>query len=911
MIIAPLNPREAALLAGLRALPLVAAAREPEFDGLAEAARAMLEGEAAAILLLGPKGEMYRKAWAGPPRPAAEARAVALGSAACEGWEAGPREAGPGDDPEDGLALVLREPGCGPRRPAAPLGALCVLGAGGIRPTAQQRAALAALAEVAATLLQQRRRLMMAENRLYLYSVSFDGLLESLPEGVAVLNDQGGLALVNDRFFTLSGLSKNRLLLRSAPGTAVLRWLGELGALGRGRAALRYWRAMRDTPQPLSWQGEVAREAWLAVRILPVEGGGHAVILRDITDEVLAEREAAALRAMNAQLRSAVEAASCGVLLLEGPPEAPRLLWANPAFTAITGFTAEELRRRGVRALLRPAALARGVRPLTQAMRQGQGGVSELAARRKDGTPCWLRTHLAPVPAAPGAGGTRRWVVVQSDTTDFHALARAQEAARRGAEEASRAKSEFMATVSHEIRTPLNGVSGMTALLLETPLTPLQRRYAQVAQKSAGLLLSVVNDLLDSTRLEAGRLELERIPFVLEEVVEDMLDLLAPAAQEKGIELALDMPPWLRGRRLGDPTRFSQVLLNLLGNAVKFTPQGSVVVSLREEADQLLRLRVTDTGPGLDAGSVARIFERFAQGDSSVARVYGGSGLGLPIARQLVELMGGQIGVETAPGAGSTFWCQVPLPRVEAPPPLPRARPGASLLLLEAPGRALLAERLRELGLGVTVCGPEAEWPRGARFDHVVADRAIPAARLPRDVPCIRLCAAGQPGERDGFTLPRPVRFGALLRGLAPLLEGAPPAPPPPPPRVRLRGHVLLAEDNGVNREIVRLQLQAAGLRVTEARDGAQAVAAAMAGRFDLILMDLEMPGMDGPEAIRRIRALGGHNAAVPVMVLTAHAREVARELIAQCGTEHSLTKPVRAEELLAGIAQLMAAPLR
>ncbi|MFC4169835.1 ATP-binding protein [Teichococcus aestuarii] len=905
MIIAPLNPREAALLAGLRALPLVAAAREPEFDGLTEAARAVLGGTAAAILLLGPKGEMYRKAWSGPPQPAAEALALALGTAACAGC------AVPGEpEPADGLALVLREPG------GAPLGALCVLAEAGLRPTPQQRSALDALADVAATLLLQRRRLMMAENRLYLYSVSFDGLLESLPEGVAVLNDQGGLALVNDRFFVLSGLSKSRLLSRSAPGTAVLRWLGGLGALGEEKCALRRWRAVRETGQPLGWQGEVANNTWLAVRILPVEGGGHAIILRDITDEVLAEREARALRAMNAQLRSAVEAASCGVLLLEGPPGSPRLLWANPAFTAITGFTAEELRRRGVRALLRPASLAGGLRPLAEAMRHGRGGVSELAARRKDGSACWLRTHVAPVPAAPEGDSAPRWVVVQSDTTDFHALVLAQEAARRGAEEASRAKSEFLATVSHEVRTPLNGVSGMAALLLETPLTPLQRRYAQVAQQSAGLLLSVVNDLLDSTRLEAGRLELERIPFMLEEVVEDMLDLLSPAAQEKGIELALDLPPGLHGRRLGDPTRFSQVLLNLLGNAVKFTAQGSVVVSLREEEDQRLLLRVADTGPGLDARSVARMFERFAQGDSSVARLYGGSGLGLPIARQLVELMGGQIGVETTPGAGSTFWCRIPLPRAEAPPTLPRSRPGASLLLVEppGPGRALLAERLRELGLAVTVCCPGAEWPREARFDRVMADLSVPAARLPREVPRIRLCVAGQPGERGCFNLARPVRYGALLRALEPLLvlEGAQGmAAPQPPPRMKLLGHVLLAEDNGVNREIVRLHLQASGLRVTEAWEGGQAVAAAMAERFDLILMDLEMPGMDGPEAIRRIRALGGHNATVPIMALTAHGREAALALLASCGVEHYLTKPVGAGDLLARIAQLMALPSR
>lgn len=896
MIIAPLNPREAALLAGLRALPLVAAAREPEFDGLTEAARAVLGGTAAAILLLGPKGEMYRKAWSGPPQPAAEAQAMALGTAACA------EEEGPGG----GLALVLREPG------GAPLGALCVLAEAAPRPTPQQRSALDALANVAATLLLQRRRLMMAENRLYLYSVSFDGLLESLPEGVAVLNDQGGLALVNDRFFVLSGLSKPRLLSRSAPGTAVLRWLGGLGALGEERCALRRWRAVRETGQPLDWQGEVASHAWLAVRILPVEGGGHAIILRDITDEVLAEREARALRAMNAQLRSAVEAASCGVLLLEGPPDSPRLLWANPAFTALTGFTAGELRRRGVRALLRPASLAKGLRPLAEAMRQGRGGVSELAARRKDGSACWLRTHVAPVPAAPEGDSAPCWVVVQSDTSDFHALVLAQEAARRGAEEASRAKSEFLATVSHEVRTPLNGVSGMAALLLDTPLTPLQRRYAQVAQQSAGLLLSVVNDLLDSTRLEAGRLELERIPFLLEEVVEDMLDLLSPTAQEKGIELALDLPPWLRGRRLGDPTRLSQVLLNLLGNAVKFTAQGSVVVSLREEEDQQLLLRVADTGPGLDARSVARMFERFAQGDSSVARLYGGSGLGLPIARQLVELMGGQIGVETAPGAGSTFWCRIPLPRAEAPPPLPRSRPGASLLLVETPGpgRTLLAGRLRELGFDVTLCDPGMEWPHGRRFDQAIAGLSVPVAQLPPRVPRIRLCASGQAGEQGCFNLARPVRYGALLRALAPLLEGMPWMAAPPPPRgVKLLGHVLLAEDNEVNREIVRLHLQAAGLRVTEVRDGGQAVAAAMAQRFDLILMDLEMPGMDGPEAIRRIRAAGGHNAAVPMLALTAHGREAALALLAPCGVEHCLTKPFVAGELLAGVAQLIASP--
>ena len=530
-------------------------------------------------------------------------------------------------------------------------------------------------------------------------------------------------------------------------------------------------------------------------------------------------------------------------------------------------------------------------------------------------------------------------IAVARDVTQHKRSEEALRLAREAAEAANHAKSSFLARMSHEIRTPMNGVLGMTELLLETGLTSTQRKYAETVQRSGKNLLGIINDLLDFSKIEAGKLELEQVDLDLRRTIEDIVDLLAERAHAKGLELACSIPPHLSTQVRGDPLRLGQVLTNLVGNAIKFTDEGSVVIRVAGVEDApdnvTMRFEVVDTGVGISPEAQSRIFDEFAQADGSTTRKHGGSGLGLAISKQLVEMMGGDIHVESALGAGSTFWFTANFEKQAAQPPAEmRAVPiglltGVRVLMVESStiNRGILHQQMSNWEMTIHV----AETPkqaidllaqaaaRSVPYDMALVDLGLPgmdALELARtirarpDIAKVRLVMltrrhADSRSARDaGFDacLVKPVRQTVLYECLVNVMAGRPqetvavPAITAPMPRVPagIRGHILVVEDNLINQQVALGILQIQGYSVSVANNGREALDALAQGAFDLILMDCHMPEMDGFEATMEIRkreqSSGGRR--VPIVALTANAMAQDREECLNAGMDDHLAKP-------------------
>ncbi len=781
--------------------------------------------------------------------------------------------------------------------------------------------------------------------------------VESLDEGFAVFDPEDRLVQCNTRYREIHADAAYVL----EPGAAfeeVTRAAAYRGAfadaVGREEGWIEERLARRLEPQsPYDFRLKDGR--WIQARETILENAWRVETCIDITHH---KRREEALR------REALiwEQMSDGVIVtdLEG-----RITNWNPAAERMFGYAAAEAIGKTPRILHAPDGRDLLTTALAAVERQG-GWTGEIDFRRKDESTGTADTVV--VPLRDDSGNRIAVIWVNHDVTLRKESEAELLAAKEQAELASQAKSQFLATMSHEIRTPMNGMLGMIDLLLDTKLDGEQLNYAETARKSGEALVTIIDDILDFSKMEAGKLEIDRLDFELRRLVEGVVDLLAPRAQAKGVEIACYIAPEVPDGLRGDPGRLRQVLLNLAGNSVKFTEKGGVtlLVSVLDAASGWARVKfeIVDTGIGIPEELQDGLFAEFSQVDPSYTRRYGGTGLGLAISKKLTELMGGSIAFTSKLGAGSTFWlvldleCAAPSAAAQLPPCLEPARvlvvddnaiaSGILERQLAAAGLSVATAADRESAFAALAAGARSHEPfKLALIDQQLGEEsgvalaeaircqpALAATRLVLLVPLggrIETSAV----ERHVFAalLNKPVHQTALADCLKRLADSAAPQHPAaaagparaaqaaviqaPARAAEPRGdaarqtphlNVLLVEDSPVNQMVATAMLAKTVGAVDTASNGREALAAVKAKDYDLILMDVAMPEMDGLEATRRIRAMPGPKGRVPIVAISAHALENDRQRCMAAGMDDYVTKPIDRAGLLDTVGRWLGA---
>ena len=813
----------------------------------------------------------------------------------------------------------------------------------------------------------------------------FRELFDSAPVAYHELDRQGVIRGVNRAECALLGFKAEQML-----GRPVWEFVAESDRES-SREAIRRKLAGEQPTEPVQRRytrsdgSEVLLEIHDSlVRSVTGETSGLRSALLDITERVSAEQ---ALRESEETLRTVSASAFDAIVMMD--TEGRAIMW-NPAAERMFGYTADEILGQPFHDLVAPADLRTRFQEKLPAFREtGQGDaigtVMELTAVRKDGSKFPVELALAAVQKG------EQWQAVGfvSDITErkeieerieryLHGLEDARELQDRNtaelkrmveqlavekerAEVATRAKSQFLSSMSHEIRTPMNGVIGMTGLLLDTPLTPEQQGYAETIRSSADALLGIINDILDFSKIEAGKLDLEIVPFDLHNALEDVVELLALKAQEKNLELLLWYAPHTPREFMGDPGRIRQVVLNLVSNAIKFTERGYVLVKAENTetsgGSPGIRIAIHDTGVGIPASRQGLLFQKFQQLDSSTTRKYGGTGLGLAISRQLVELMGGTIGVVSEVGEGSTFSVVIPL----RPNPASHTESlkaanldGVRVLVVDDHqiSRFVVTELCKRWGMRADEVASGEDALRmvvaavgaGDPYRLICLDYMMPGMNGEETVRRLReMEAGGEAGvilisstaERSEINrlaaagcdacLVKPLREAVLLDSVRRVLASREAGITPPmwtrhsPPHStaarpceasRFAGRrVLLVEDNIVNQKVGAALLGKLGCRVDLAANGREAVDLASKLSYDLIFMDCQMPEMDGFEATVEIRKRQGAHRHTPIVALTAGAFAEDRERCAKAGMDDFVSKPVGSAAIEAMVGRWIASP--
>jgi len=764
-------------------------------------------------------------------------------------------------------------------------------------------------------------------------------LMNTVPDSIYFKDSLGQFILVSKALADRFGLSD--------PSAAIGKTDFDFFTEEHARSAWEDEQAIMESDKPViakeekeTWGG--GQITWVSTTKMPFKDvDGHVVgtfgISRDITARKRAEE---ALRQEEQRFRSLIEATTA---IVWSTPASGEFDSEQPAWSAYTGQTFEQLKGWGWLDAVHPDDRSDTARAWSAAVAARTLYQVAHRLRRHDGE--YRHMLVRAVPILAKKGGIREWVGVHTDIDAEKRAEAAMREAKDAALAATRSKSEFLANMSHEIRTPLNGIIGMAELALDTKLSPEQREYIGMVKLSADHLLTVINDILDFSKIEAGRLELDRVDFDLRDTLDDTVATLATRAHKKGLELAEYVAPDVPDILVGDPHRLRQVVVNLIGNAIKFTDAGEVLlrVELRSLTKQqvCLYFAVRDTGIGITPGQQQKLFKAFSQADTSTTRKYGGTGLGLAISARLVRMMDGEIWLESQPGRGSTFHFTARFDSASAPPAQPRLREpaalhGLSVLVVDdnATNRLILQEALTKWGMWPTlvesgkaalVALQEAR-NAGSSFALVLLDAMMPemdgftlAARITQDpdlvVATLMMLSSANRGEDAARCrelgvaayLSKPVRQSTLLDAIMTSLGAAASAGDDAPAAAasqesrpaRRTLRLLLAEDNAVNQRLAVGLLAKRGHQVTVVDNGRDAIVALRQGRFDAVLMDVQMPEMDGFEAAAAIRAheavTGCHT---PIVAMTAHALKGDRERCLEAGMDAYVAKPLHPHEL-------------